>query len=96
VELLFVALGGALIGFVVHFALPAAETRGTLLVPGLATAVAVVVWEVLLLSGWRADGGWIWVAALVAPAVAAVVAVRVASTRRRRADDELLTRLLRS
>jgi len=94
VELLFVALGGALIGFVAHFALPAADTRGVLLVPGAATATAVIVWEVLLQLGWRADGGWIWVVSLVLPAVVAVVLARSLVARRRRADSELFSRLV--
>ncbi|TWX37197.1 hypothetical protein ES689_11025 [Frigoribacterium sp. ACAM 257] len=94
-ELLFVVLGGALLGFVAHFALPAHDTRGVLLAPGAAASVAAVVWEVLLLLGLRADGGWIWVVSLVLSAVAAVVVCRVAATSRRRRDGELLARLSR-
>jgi uncharacterized membrane protein YeaQ/YmgE (transglycosylase-associated protein family) len=95
-ELLFVVLGGALLGFVAHVALPARDTRGVLLAPASAVVVAAVAWEVLLLAGLRADGGWIWVISLVLSGVVAVVACRVATTTRRRRDGELLARLLKS
>lgn len=94
-ELLFVVLGGALLGFVAHFALPAHDTRGVLLAPAAAGAVAAVAWEVLLLAGLRADGGWIWVVALVLASVVAIVVCRVAATSRRRRDGDLLARLMR-
>ena len=95
-ELLFVVLGGALLGFVAHFALPAADTRGVLLAPASAAVVAAVVWEVLLLAGLRPDGGWIWVVSLVLAAVVAAVACRVAATTRRRRDREQLARLMKA
>ncbi|NIJ06022.1 hypothetical protein [Frigoribacterium faeni] len=95
-ELLFVVLGGALLGFVAHFALPAADTRGVLLAPASAAVVAAVVWEVLLLAGLRPDGGWIWIVSLVLAAVVSVVACRVAATTRRRRDREQLARLMKA
>ena len=94
-ELLFVVLGGALLGFVAHFALPAHDTRGVLLAPAAAASVAAVAWEALLLAGLRADGGWIWVVALVLAGVVAIVVCRVAATARRRRDGDLLARLMR-
>ena len=94
-ELLFVVLGGALLGLVAHFALPAADTRGVLLAPASAAVVAAVVWEVLLLAGLRPDGGWIWVVSLVLSGVAAIVVCRVVATTRRRRDGDLLARLMR-
>jgi hypothetical protein len=94
VELLFVCLGGALIGFVLHAALPARDTRGVLLVPGVATIVAAVAWELLLQLGWRADGGWIWVVSLALPAAAGVLVARGLVARRRRADSELYDRVV--
>jgi len=94
VELLFVCLGGALIGFVLHAALPARDTRGVLLVPGVATVVAAVAWELLLQLGWRADGGWIWVVSLALPAVVGALVARGLVARRRRADAELYQRVV--
>ena len=94
-ELLFVVLGGALLGFVAHFALPAADTRGVLLAPAAAASVAAVAWQVLLLAGLKADGGWIWVVALVLSGVVAIAVCRVVATSRRRRDGDLLARLMR-
>jgi hypothetical protein len=94
-ELLFVVLGGALLGFVAHFALPAADTRGVLLAPAAAASVAAVAWQVLLLAGLTADGGWIWVVSLVLSGVVAIVVCRVVATSRRRRDGDLLARLMR-
>ncbi|TDT64519.1 hypothetical protein [Frigoribacterium sp. PhB116] len=94
-ELLFVVLGGALLGFVAHFALPAADTRGVLLAPAAAASVAAVAWQVLLLAGLTADGGWIWVVSLVLSGVVAIGVCRVAATSRRRRDGDLLARLMR-
>jgi hypothetical protein len=96
VELLFIVLGGVLLGFVFHYALPAADTRGVLLAPAVGAVVAAVVWEALTWAGWPADGGWIWVVGLVLPGVAAIVACRVAAVRRRARDTEQFARLLRA
>jgi hypothetical protein len=96
VELLFIVLGGVLLGFVFHYSLPAADTRGVLLAPAVGAVVAAVVWEALTWAGWPADGGWIWVVGLVLPGVAAIVACRVAAVRRRARDTEQFARLLRA
>jgi hypothetical protein len=96
VELLFVVLGGAILGFVLHYALPDADTRGVLLAPASGAVVAAIVWEALTWAGWPADGGWIWVAALVVPGVVALVVCRVAAVRRRARDSEHFARLVRS
>lgn len=59
---------GAVIGVVLHFALPDRETRGAALAPMVAALVAGAVW---LLCTWLglADTGWIWLAALAAPII---------------------------
>ncbi|WP_423923205.1 hypothetical protein ACPEEZ_04415 [Frigoribacterium sp. 2-23] len=95
-ELLFVVLGGTIIGFIAHFALPAADTRGVLLAPAFGAAVSGIVWEVLFWLGWKADGGWIWVFSLVIPAVVAVVVCTVSARRRRAADSTAFARLLKA
>ncbi|WP_052505285.1 hypothetical protein [Frigoribacterium sp. MEB024] len=95
-ELLFVVLGGAVLGFVFHYALPDADTRGALLAPASGAVVAAIVWEALTWAGWPADGGWIWVVGLVLPAVVAVLVCRVAAVRRRARDSEHFARLVRS
>lgn len=94
-ELLFVALGGLLLGLVVHAAAPGRDTRGVLLVPGIATAVAAGAWGLLSLVGLRADGTWIWVASLAASGVAAALVPVLTVRRRRESDRQLFARLVR-
>lgn len=93
-ELLFAALGGALIGFIVHFALPGQETRGVLWTAGWATSAAVVAWEVLTWLEWKSDAGWIWAVDLVVAALTALAIARLSTLRRREADRELLESLV--
>jgi uncharacterized membrane protein YeaQ/YmgE (transglycosylase-associated protein family) len=93
-ELLFVVLGGAILGVIAHVALPAPDTRGALLAPAVGAASAAVLWEALTWLGWPADGGWIWVVSLVVPAIAAGVVCRVTTRSRRAHDDELVARLM--
>jgi cobalamin synthase len=66
-----------------------------LLAPAAAASVAAVAWQVLLLAGLTADGGWIWVVSLVLSGVVAIVVCRVVATSRRRRDGDLLARLMR-
>lgn len=95
-ELLFVVLGGAILGILAHVALPASDTRGVVLAPAFGAGVAAVVWEVLTWLGWPADGGWIWVASMVIPAIVCVIVCRRAASVRRRRDTELFDRLVAS
>jgi hypothetical protein len=95
VELLFAALGGALLGLIVHFALPGLPTRGALWVAGWTTCAAIVVWEVLIWAGLTAGGGWIWVIDLVVAGLTAVATALITARRRDAADRDLLARLLR-
>ncbi|MBD8703084.1 hypothetical protein [Frigoribacterium sp. CFBP 13712] len=93
-ELLFVVLGGVIVGLLAHFVLPGRDTRGVALAPAVGAAVAAVVWEGLTWLGWSADGGWIWVVSLVAPAVVSAVVCRVTTRSRRAHDDALVARLV--
>ncbi|MEV1130320.1 hypothetical protein [Agromyces sp. NPDC049794] len=94
-ELLFVALGGAILGLAARYSLPRRHTYGSAVVPAIGTGVAAVVWVGLTWLGWPWDGGWIWVASLAAAAVASVVAVLLIGPRRERGDEALFERLAR-
>ncbi len=91
-ELLFAVLGGLIAGAVAHVVVPWRSTRGALLGPAVGGIVAAVVWEALTWAGWRYDGGWIWVTALVGAGVVAVVAEWVLGRRRTAADEAFFER----
>lgn len=92
-ELLFVTLGGAILGLAARYALPRRHAYGSVLVPAIGAGVAAVVWVALTWLGWAWDGGWIWVASLVLAGLASVASVLVIGPRRERADAALFERL---
>ena len=92
-ELLFVILIAAGLGFIAHYTIPGLETRGALLLGAIAAAVATVTWEILLWLGFTFDGGFIWLISLVLGGIAAIVFAIVLPRRRRTNDRALLTKL---
>ncbi|MBT2501481.1 hypothetical protein [Curtobacterium sp. ISL-83] len=92
-ELLFAVLGGILIGAVAHVVLPWHGTRGVLVGPSVGGTAAAVLWEALTWAGWRYDGGWIWVVALVGAGVVALVVEWVLGRRRAAQDSDFFERL---
>ncbi len=95
-ELLFVALFGAVIGLAARYFLPGRSTQGSVLIPAIATATASAVWVALTWLGWNWAGGWIWWVSLAASAAAAVVLNLVISRRRIHADQRMLQRLAKT
>ena len=94
-ELLFVALGGAILGLAAHYAFHYRHLRGVVVVPAIGTAVAAIVWVGLTWLGWAWDGGWIWVVSLVAAGIASAASAYVIGPGRERADAALFERLSR-
>ncbi|KTR04661.1 hypothetical protein [Curtobacterium luteum] len=92
-ELLFAVLGGLLVGALAHVVLPWRASRGVLVGPVVGGVASAVLWESLTWAGWPYDGGWIWAAALLGAAVAAVVVEWVLGARRRSADDAYYERV---
>ncbi|HXH32792.1 MAG TPA: hypothetical protein VNJ54_00095 [Plantibacter sp.] len=92
-ELLFVALGGAIIGLAIRYILPGRDQHGAALVPAVATLVAAVVWVALTWAGMAWDGGWIWVATFGVAALATVVTDIVLVRTRTASDEAMLARL---
>ena len=92
-ELLFVVLIAAGIGFIGHYTLPGRNSRGSLLLGALAAAVAAIVWVGLLWLGFTFDGGWIWVISLVAAGILTLVVALALPRRRAEHDRTMLTRL---
>lgn len=92
-ELLFVVLIAAGIGFIAHYALPGRETRGSMLIGAVSAIVSAVVWVALLWLGFTFDGGWIWLISLVLATAAALVVALALPPRRRANDRAMLTKL---
>jgi peptidoglycan biosynthesis protein MviN/MurJ (putative lipid II flippase) len=92
-ELLFVVLIAAGVGFALPYLLRGRETYGIVLPAAVAAAVSSVVWVGLLWLGFTFDGGWIWAISLVAGGLAALAVTLVVPRRRHEADRALLTKL---
>lgn len=93
-ELLFVALGGTVLGLAARYLLPGRSTQGSVLIPAIGTAVASLVWVVLTWLGWAYDGGWIWAVSLIVAGLASVVSDIVITRSRSVADQRMLDRLI--
>lgn len=89
-EILFIALGGLLLGSAAHVALPRRRNYGVAVLPAVGLVVASIAWVALSALGWPADGGWIWLVSLVLPAVASVVVGLVFGRARARSDAEFM------
>jgi hypothetical protein len=86
VEIIYVTVVGAGIGLLLRYLLPGREVYGVALMPALGAAVTAAAWAGLTWLGWKADGGWIWVASLGAATVVPLVVALVLSKRRQAAD----------
>jgi hypothetical protein len=95
VELLFVALGGTIIGGLTRYLLPGRLSHGAMLLPAIGTVAAMILWSALTWAGWQFDGGWIWFVSLLAAAASSATAGLFLPRRRREADARLLSRLNR-
>ena len=94
-ELLFVVLGGAILGLAARYSLPRRHAYGSALVPAIGAGVAAVVWAGLTWLGWSWDGGWIWAVSLVVAGLASAASALFIGDRRERSDAELFERLAR-
>lgn len=92
-EMLFATIGGALFGAIFSYTIPGRSTYGSMLLPAVGTVVAAVVWAGLTWLGWKFDGGWIWVATLLASGLVTLAIAVWLPSRRRRSDAQLLESL---
>ena len=88
-ELLFVALAGAVIGLAARYLLPNRPTHGSALIPAVGVITACVLWVALTWAGLKWNGGWIWWITLIGTAVVAA-AIDIVLGRVRAARDERL------
>jgi ABC-type branched-subunit amino acid transport system permease subunit len=93
VELLFVALGGAILGLGARYFLPKRHTHGSVLIPAIGMMVASALWVALTWAGLKWNGGWIWWITLVGTAVIVTVVDLVVGRIRTTQDDRLLSTL---
>lgn len=92
-ELLFVALGGAILGLGARYFLPGRHTHGSVLVPAIGVMVASALWVALTWAGLKWDGGWIWWISLGGTAVVVTVADLLIGRIRKTSDERLLATL---
>ena len=85
-ELVYVTVIGAGIGLLTRYALPGRTAYGVLLLPAVGAMATAAVWVGMLWLGQRFDGGWIWLAALGASAIASALVATLVSRRRLAAD----------
>jgi hypothetical protein len=95
-ELLIVALGGALIGLAARYSIPGRATQGAVLIPALATGLAAVIWVALTWLGMKWDGGWIWWLTFAVTAAITVGVDLLLTRRREHGDNALLHALMKS
>ena len=89
-ELLFVVLGGAIIGLAGRYLLPNRHTHGSVLMPAIGVASASVLWVALTWAGLKWDGGWIWWITLLGTALIVAVADLLIGRLRAESDDRML------
>jgi ABC-type branched-subunit amino acid transport system permease subunit len=92
-ELLFVALAGAVLGLAARYFLPHRHTHGAVLIPALGVMVASALWVVLTWTGMKWNGGWIWWITLVSTAVVVFVVDVILGRIRTLNDERMLARL---
>lgn len=92
-ELLFVTVIAASLGFIVRYLVRGRAMHGAVLVPAMDVAVTAVVWVALLWSGLTFDGTWIWVISITAGVLAALVTAIVLPRSRRSHDAAAYARL---
>lgn len=92
-ELLFVALGGAILGLGARYFLPGRHTHGSVLVPAIGVMVASALWVALTWAGLKWDGGWIWWISLGGTAVVVTIADLMIGRIRKTSDKRLLATL---
>ncbi|MGO4536161.1 hypothetical protein [Leifsonia sp. 2MCAF36] len=89
-ELLFVVLGGAIIGLAGRYFLPHRHTHGSALIPAVGVASASILWVALTWAGLKWDDGWIWWITLLGTALVVAVTDLLVGRLRTTGDDRLL------
>ncbi|QTX04276.1 hypothetical protein [Agromyces archimandritae] len=94
-ELLFIALGGAILGLAARYLLPRRRLHGVVLLPAAGAAIAMALWVALTWLGWAWDGGWIWAVVLVVTGLAVAGIDLLIGPMRERADEARFDELVK-
>ena len=92
-ELLFVALGGAIIGLIAHYSLPGQVRRGVIVLPAIATALVSVLWEGLTWATLVSGDFLMWGISFGMTAIVVFGVGVVLGRRRTSADDAFYSHL---
>ncbi|GAB3616657.1 hypothetical protein GCM10027416_12140 [Okibacterium endophyticum] len=92
-ELLFVMLGGVILGLIARYVLPKRDLHGSMLVPAIGGIVSAVIWVALTWLGFAWDGGVIWWLSLGGTAIVVLVADLVLGRLRTASDGRLRVQL---
>ena len=95
-ELMFITIGGCLLGLGVRYLFKRRELSGVILVPAFGAVVAAAVWVLLTLLKWPWDGGWIWLVTLVVSGLFSLGFNLLIGTRRSRADKDMFNKLAKN
>lgn len=94
-ELLAVVLGAFVIGLIARYSLPQRDLMGALLIPAVTTAIAAIVWEILLWARLSPGQPWIWIITLVLACATAFGGSLYLIRRRAQEDSETLSSALK-
>jgi high-affinity Fe2+/Pb2+ permease len=93
-EILFITIGGAILGAIARYTLPGRLSSGAVVLPAAGAAISAVVWVVLTWFGLKWDGGWIWVLSLLITGLAVAALALWLPRHRAVADEKRLQELL--
>lgn len=92
-ELLFVALGGLILGLIAYYALPRRNLTGAALLPAFGAIVAALLWVALTWLGLKYDAPVIWLITLPVTAAATVAVALLLGRSRQRRDADLFQQI---
>jgi len=95
-EILFITLGGAILGAIARYTLPGRLSSGAMVLPVAGAVISAVVWVALTWLGMKWDGGWIWVISLLVTGLAVAALALWLPRHRAIADEHRLETLLRA
>jgi hypothetical protein len=84
--ILLALIAACALGIALHYVLPGRELRGVIVTPGIATAVAAVVYTAKQWAGVGQDSIWLWLASIVGSLAVAAVATLALTSARTRSD----------